>query len=39
VHVLQTPTAILGIAVTYCGVNMLIYLASILAVRGVVKAR
>ncbi len=35
VHVTQTPTAILGIAVTYCGVNMLVYLSSILAVRGV----
>ena len=32
-HVVQTPTAILGIAVTYCGINMVIYLASILAVR------
>jgi GPH family glycoside/pentoside/hexuronide:cation symporter len=38
VHVLQTPTAIVGIAVTYCGVNMLIYLASILAVRRVAQA-
>jgi GPH family glycoside/pentoside/hexuronide:cation symporter len=37
-HVVQTPTAILGIAVTYCGINMLIYLASILAVRQVASA-
>jgi GPH family glycoside/pentoside/hexuronide:cation symporter len=29
----QTPTAILGVAITYCGINMLVYLASILAVR------
>jgi GPH family glycoside/pentoside/hexuronide:cation symporter len=29
----QTPTAILGIAITYCGINMAIYFASILAVR------
>jgi GPH family glycoside/pentoside/hexuronide:cation symporter len=29
----QTPNAILGVAVAYCGVNMLVYLASILAVR------
>jgi Na+/melibiose symporter-like transporter len=35
VHVTQTPVAILGIAITYCGVNMLVYLASILAVRRV----
>jgi Na+/melibiose symporter-like transporter len=28
----QTHTAILGIAFTYCGVNMIIYLASIAAV-------
>jgi Na+/melibiose symporter-like transporter len=33
VHVVQTPTAILGIAITYCGLNMLVYGASILAVR------
>ena len=32
-HVVQTPTAIFGIAFTYCGINMLIYLASIIAVR------
>jgi GPH family glycoside/pentoside/hexuronide:cation symporter len=31
--VLQSSTAILGIAVIYCGVNMVIYLGSILAVR------
>ncbi len=35
VHVTQTPTAILGIAVTYCGLNILVYLSSILAVRRV----
>jgi Na+/melibiose symporter-like transporter len=29
----QTGRAVFGIAVTYCGVNMAIYLASILAVR------
>jgi GPH family glycoside/pentoside/hexuronide:cation symporter len=29
----QTPTAILGVALTYCGINMLVYLASIVAVR------
>ncbi len=29
----QTDFAILGIGVTYCGVNILVYLASILAVR------
>jgi GPH family glycoside/pentoside/hexuronide:cation symporter len=29
----QSPMAILGIAITYCGVNMVIYLASILAIR------
>jgi GPH family glycoside/pentoside/hexuronide:cation symporter len=28
----QTPMAIAGIAFTYCGINMIIYLASILAV-------
>jgi Na+/melibiose symporter-like transporter len=39
VHVFQTPTAILGIAVTYCGGIMLIYLASILAVRRVAEVR
>ncbi len=33
VHVHQTPTAVLGIALTYCGINMLVYLASIVAVR------
>jgi GPH family glycoside/pentoside/hexuronide:cation symporter len=29
----QTTTAVIGIAVTYCGVNMVIYLVSILAIR------
>jgi GPH family glycoside/pentoside/hexuronide:cation symporter len=29
----QTPMAIAGIAFTYCGVNMIVYLASIFAVR------
>jgi GPH family glycoside/pentoside/hexuronide:cation symporter len=29
----QTPHAVFGIAFTYCGINMLIYLGSILAVR------
>jgi GPH family glycoside/pentoside/hexuronide:cation symporter len=33
VHAHQTPRAILGVAVAYCGVNMVIYLASIVAVR------
>ncbi len=32
-HAHQTPHAIFGVAVAYCGVNMVIYLASILAVR------
>ena len=32
-QVTQTPTAIFGIAFTYCGINMLIYLLSIVAVR------
>jgi GPH family glycoside/pentoside/hexuronide:cation symporter len=36
--VVQTPTAILGVAVAYCGINMAIYLASILAVRRIAKA-
>jgi GPH family glycoside/pentoside/hexuronide:cation symporter len=31
-HTTQTPTAIAGIAFTYCGINMIIYLASIGAV-------
>jgi GPH family glycoside/pentoside/hexuronide:cation symporter len=31
----QTSTAILGIAITYCGINMVVYLASIWAVRQV----
>ncbi|HVY34682.1 MAG TPA: MFS transporter, partial [Caulobacteraceae bacterium] len=31
----QTPMAILGIAVAYCGVNMVVYLSSILAMRRV----
>jgi GPH family glycoside/pentoside/hexuronide:cation symporter len=33
--VVQTSTAILGIAVTYCGINMAVYVASIFAVRRV----
>jgi Na+/melibiose symporter-like transporter len=33
VHVTQKPMAILGIAIAYCGINMAVYLASILAVR------
>jgi GPH family glycoside/pentoside/hexuronide:cation symporter len=32
-QVTQSPMAIFGIAFTYCGLNMIIYLASILAVR------
>jgi len=39
VHVIQTPLAILGIAITYSGLNMLVYLASILAVRRVGKSQ
>jgi hypothetical protein len=36
----QTSLAVTGIAFTYCGVNMLIYLASILAIhRFAAKAR
>jgi GPH family glycoside/pentoside/hexuronide:cation symporter len=31
-HAVQTPLAIIGIAFTYCGINMIIYLASILTV-------
>jgi GPH family glycoside/pentoside/hexuronide:cation symporter len=31
-HATQTPMAILGIAFTYCGINMIIYLGSVLAV-------
>lgn len=31
--VTQSPTAILGIAITYCGVNILIYAASIVAIQ------
>jgi GPH family glycoside/pentoside/hexuronide:cation symporter len=31
-HATQTPWAVLGIAFTYCGINMIIYLASVLAV-------
>jgi GPH family glycoside/pentoside/hexuronide:cation symporter len=38
VRVVQTPTAILGVAVAYCGINMAIYLASILAVRRIASA-
>jgi GPH family glycoside/pentoside/hexuronide:cation symporter len=34
----QTPTAVLGIAITYCGVNMLVYVLSIFAVSRVAKA-
>jgi GPH family glycoside/pentoside/hexuronide:cation symporter len=33
----QTPTAIFGIAFTYCGINMLIYLGSIFAMRRVAR--
>ncbi len=33
--VVQTSTAILGIALTYCGINMAVYVASIFAVRQV----
>ncbi len=36
-HVVQSPTAIFGIAFTYCGINMLTYLASIIAIRGIAK--
>jgi GPH family glycoside/pentoside/hexuronide:cation symporter len=32
IEVVQSPSAILGIGLTYCGINMVIYLASILAV-------
>jgi GPH family glycoside/pentoside/hexuronide:cation symporter len=39
VHAHQTARAILGVAVAYCGVNTLIYLASILAVRRIGAAR
>jgi GPH family glycoside/pentoside/hexuronide:cation symporter len=35
VHAHQTATAIFGIALTYCGLNMIVYLASILAMRRV----
>jgi GPH family glycoside/pentoside/hexuronide:cation symporter len=38
-HAHQTPHAILGVGVAYCGVNMVIYLASIVAVRRIVAAR
>jgi GPH family glycoside/pentoside/hexuronide:cation symporter len=31
-HAAQTPMAIVGIGFTYCGINMIIYLASIAAV-------
>jgi GPH family glycoside/pentoside/hexuronide:cation symporter len=37
VHVTQSATAVLGIGVTYVGVNMLIYLISILAMRRVAR--
>jgi GPH family glycoside/pentoside/hexuronide:cation symporter len=33
IHVAQTSSAIFGIGFSYCGINMLIYLISILAVR------
>ena len=33
----QTPTAVFGIAFTYCGINMLVYLLSILAIRRVAR--
>jgi GPH family glycoside/pentoside/hexuronide:cation symporter len=36
--VVQTSTAILGIAITYCGINMAVYLASIIAVRQIERA-
>ncbi len=36
--VVQTSTAILGIAITYCGINMAVYVASIFAVRQVERA-
>jgi GPH family glycoside/pentoside/hexuronide:cation symporter len=32
-HATQSAMAIIGIAITYCGINMAIYLASILAIR------
>ena len=35
--VAQTPTAVLGIAFTYCGINMLIYIASVFAMRRVAR--
>lgn len=35
--VVQTPTAIFGIAFTYCGINMLIYVISIFAMRRVAR--
>lgn len=31
VHVVQSASAIFGVAFTYCGVNMIVYLASIAA--------
>ncbi len=37
-RVTQTPTAILGIAIAYCGLNMVVYLCSILAVRRIATA-
>jgi GPH family glycoside/pentoside/hexuronide:cation symporter len=36
-QVVQTPTAVFGIGFTYCGINMLIYLASIFAVRRIAR--
>jgi GPH family glycoside/pentoside/hexuronide:cation symporter len=38
-HAAQSTTAIFGIAFTYCGVNMVIYLSSILAVRRFARLR
>jgi Na+/melibiose symporter-like transporter len=35
--VVQTPRAVLGIAFTYCGINMLIYIASVFAMRRVAR--
>jgi Na+/melibiose symporter-like transporter len=36
-QVVQTPTAVFGIGFTYCGINMLIYVASIFAVRRIAR--
>jgi GPH family glycoside/pentoside/hexuronide:cation symporter len=35
--VVQTPRAVFGIAFTYCGINMLIYIASVFAMRRVAR--